>query len=530
MRKISLGAILLLILAGAAWSDPPEPAVGYSALSSLDQLWLWTGKVKTAMFSSTDPTGGNMDMKNFQGKFRGENILAQIDGPGCIYRIWSALPSGRIKVYLDGSKKPEIDCDFRQYLEGKCEGLPGDFSVGRIANYLPIPFEKSIIITAPGFTFPAYYQVSYQTYDASVPVKSFRKSEALTDPGLKPAAEQWKNFAPGNQNPSAWKPISYPARLESGKETMVLEIKDTGILRKLAIKDAADPGNPLKDLRLKIFWDQSKEPAVDAPLAAFFINQPDLKEKWPTGSLKNIFLSSGPEGYVCYFPMPFANSAAISIVNPAGPITLEINAWYEKRDALPGNAMRFHARYRSQEYPTTATEENTISTKTPLDPATNYVVLDQKGQGHYLGTAIFVTSVGTLWWGEGDEMTYIDGAKEPQIRGTGTEDEFNWSWGFMPGNMNPVSGVLPVVPECKESIAAQIIPQLRNPECQKITGNNIAYRFRPSDYVPFENSIKVSYEIIGAIWYSPNFAIYPGNQSQLRGDDYASVAYWYQMP
>ncbi len=548
MKKVLIGVIFALILAGSALSDQADPEFGYSALSNLDQLWLFSGKVRTAMFSSADPSGGNLDMKNFHGKFRGENILAQIDGPGCVYRIWSALPSGRIKVYLDGSKKAEINCDFREYLEGKCEGLPGDFSVGRTANYLPIPFAKSIIITAPGFIFPAYYQVSYQTYDSSVPVASFRKSEARSDPGLKPASELWKDFALPDKDASALKKVSEQAGLESGKETAALALTGPGIIRKLSFKDAFNPKNPLQDLRLKIFWDGNSEPAVDAPLSAFFINQPDLKNKWPDGSLKNIFISAGSDGYQCYFPMPFAKSAAISILNQGRPISLKIDAWYEKRDSLPANAMRFRSRYRSQEYPAGATRENTIPINTPINPETNYVVLDQKGQGNYLGCAIFVNSVGTLWWGEGDEMTYIDGASKPQIQGTGTEDEFNWSWGFNP-NMNPVSGTLPAPPECKETIIAQIFPKLINPKCQKTQGDNIAYRFRPSDYVPFNRSIKVSYEILGAAWPSPNETTKPGqpkaddsknkhrenlpilgNLSQFRGDDYASVAYWYQLP
>ena len=104
------------------------------------------------LFNGSDPSGGNMDMNNYHGRYRGERLLAKIDGPGCIYRIWSAMPTGSFKVYLDGSTEAEIKCKYKQYLEGKCEGLPGDFAVGRAANYMPIPFEKSVIVTAPFFT------------------------------------------------------------------------------------------------------------------------------------------------------------------------------------------------------------------------------------------------------------------------------------------------------------------------------------------------------------------------------------------
>jgi hypothetical protein len=205
-----------------------------------------------------------------------------------------------------------------------------------------------------------------------------------------------------------------------------------------------------------------------------------------------------------------------------------VTARSETVPELPPDSMYFHASYREQDYETDTTDERVITNKTPIDPSTNLVLLDRAGTGHYIGCAIFVESVGTVWWGEGDENTYIDGASEPQIQGTGTEDEFNWSWGFNP-NMSSISGTLPVVPACQESIVAQVVPQLRNPACNEITGRNIAYRFRVSDYVPFERSLKVSYEILGISWMAPNnFAT--GNLSQRRGDDYAGIVYWYQRP
>ena len=39
-------------------------------------------------------------------------VLADINGPGCIYRIWSTGnvgDSNRIKIYLDGNPRPAID-------------------------------------------------------------------------------------------------------------------------------------------------------------------------------------------------------------------------------------------------------------------------------------------------------------------------------------------------------------------------------------------------------------------------------------
>jgi len=519
-KTIKMFLFLVIGVCTLALSDQAAPPVGLEALSSFDHLWVWSPKVKTAMFSSTDPKGGNLDWWSFHGKYRGEPILAKIEGPGCIYRIWSASANGLIRIYIEGNTKPEISCSFKSYLNGKCKGLPDNFAIGRKANYMPIPFAKSIVITAPGFGPSAYYQVSYQTYDSSVKIKSFSKKEAGAGEAFQAAAANWTK----SEEPL---PGNLVARSEvSGNDEATIEINGTGIIRKLSIMNAEAPQTALKDARLKIIWDRSGKPAVDVPLDAFFINHPDLKDKWPGGSLKNFFIAANKDALTSTFPMPFAGGARILVSAPGQKI--KIVALAEKRDSLPPDSMRFHANYKSKEFTPNEKKENIFTYRAPVDPATNYVVLDEKGKGNYLGCALFVKSVGTVWWGEGDEMDYVDGAAKPQIQGTGTEDEFNWSWGFS-SYMSPISGTLPVVPACKESIVAQVIPQLRNPECQKIRGDNIAYRFRPSDYVPFEQSIKVSYEILGNSFLAPH-AIFSGNLSQERGDNYASIAYWYELP
>jgi DUF2961 family protein len=35
-----------------------------------------------------------------------------------------------------------------------------------------------------------------------------------------------------------------------------------------------------------------------------------------------------------------------------------------------------------------------------------------------------------LWWGEGDDMFFVDGESKPSISGTGSEDYFPGAWDF----------------------------------------------------------------------------------------------------
>ena len=511
VRFLGFASAFALVAAVAA----PRPPVGYDALADIDRIWQYTGLVKTAMISSTDVSGGNWDMYNFHGRYRGEKVMARIDGPGCVYRIWSGLPSGRIKVYLDGRSWPEIDCAMKAYLEGSCAGLPGDFAVGQEANYMPIPFKKSIVITAPGFIL-GYYQVSFQTYDPGVGVETFNRKTSGEAPGLAQAVATWKGGAITGKS-DALKTVE----TTSG----AVELPGAGVIREIAIARTGDPGDPLRGARIRVFFDGASEPAVDAPVDAFFINRFDLKKDWPGGGMKNLFLEAGTQGYRSMFPMPFAQGAKIEIIG-GNHTEIKLRVSYEILESLPPDSMRFHAQYKEKNYDTDLSPDKTFPTATPINSDTNYVVLDHKGAGHYLGTAIFVQSVGTQWWGEGDEMTWIDGAPEPAIRGTGTEDDFNLTHPFIP-NLSPVSGTLPVVPACDENIAANIIPQLQNPECNKIEGHNILFRFRPTDYISFTSAIKVSYEIVG-ISMTVTRSIFTGNLSQDRGDDYSSMAYWYE--
>jgi hypothetical protein len=163
----------------------------------------------------------------------------------------------------------------------------------------------------------------------------------------------------------------------------------------------------------------------------------------------------------CYFPMPFSTGARIEIVNDCDT---DIDAFYfyidyEAYDApLPENVLRFHAHYR-QEYPTKGSQGNLFEQRvnywelldTPnVSDAENYLILDAEGAGHYVGCVLSVDNIDPLpvirklgsqeqvikeytWWGEGDDMIFIDGEPwPPSLHGTGSEDYLCHAWGMHP--------------------------------------------------------------------------------------------------
>jgi hypothetical protein len=100
-----------------------------------------------------------------------------------------------------------------------------------------------------------------------------------------------------------------------------------------------------------------------------------------------------------------------------------------------------------------------------------------------------------MWYGEGDEMAFIDGDTIPTIVGTGTEDYFNSSW----------------CPKEKFCTPNYGFPRVNNETGW--LGRTHLYRFHIEDPIYFDKSLK--------------FTIEHGHNNCLTLD-LASVAYWYQ--
>ena len=131
---------------------------------------------------------------------------------------------------------------------------------------------------------------------------------------------------------------------------------------------------------------------------------------------------------------PFSNGARIEIENQTGKA---IGAFYYYVDyvevkELPESMGRFCAWYNhelTEALPEGENEWNTLGPRgnNPRGDG-NYLIADIKGKGHFVGVNYYVHSPTTMWYGEGDDMIFIDGDQMPTLQGTGTEDYFNTSW------------------------------------------------------------------------------------------------------
>jgi hypothetical protein len=246
-----------------------------------------------------------------------------------------------------------------------------------------------------------------------------------------------------------------------------------------------------QDMLLRIYWDGNPRPAVEAPLGDFFANCFGQRSE----VISTPIVVEDADSYNSYWNMPFRKSARIEIVNQSDKAInlLYYNIDWIKLDTLAKDTPYFYAQYR-QEY--------------PVEPGKDYVILDTKGKGHYVGTVLAVRSRSPSWFGEGDEKIYIDGEAKPSIWGTGTEDYFLSAWGLKT-TKTPTFGV----------------PYFD--QWGIVGGHTSAYRWHISDPLVFQKGIKVTIEHWG--WISPDEnPDYKSMSWNERQDDYSSVAYWYQ--
>ncbi|MHC4112972.1 MAG: glycoside hydrolase family 172 protein, partial [Planctomycetota bacterium] len=149
-----------------------------------------------------------------------------------------------------------------------------------------------------------------------------------------------------------------------------------------------------QEMLLRIYWDGSDRPAVEAPVGDFFANS--FGRRSEVISLP-VIVEDG-DSYNCFWHMPFRKHAKIEVVNQSEkPISLlYYNIDWIKKERIGGNVPYFYAQYR-QEYPAANGKD--------------YLILDTKGKGHFVGMVLSVRTRSPAWFGEGDEKVYIDGEK-----------------------------------------------------------------------------------------------------------------------
>jgi len=301
---------------------------------------------------------------------------------------------------------------------------------------------------------------------------------------------------------------------------------DPGTTRVLA--DIRGPGqithiwmtqpNHYRECLIRITWDNSKYPSILCPLGDFFGLGHGL-----VASYQSLLFSASTQfpyqfnkgcALNCYMPMPFRERALVELVNESSePHTQYFYVDYETFDDLPTDAGFFHAEFRRANPfggwgPEIAANKSgahlsNIVNKERMAWEHNYVILETNGKGHYIGCNLSVTNFRGDWWGEGDDMIWVDGYKwPPDLHGTGSEDYLNQAWG-MQDNAFLRNG---------SSIFEGQTSLVRSSSPWSEGAYQTSYVFHIENPVRFQESIKVTIE--------------HGHANHLA-NEMSSVAYWY---
>lgn len=286
--------------------------------------------------------------------------------------------------------------------------------------------------------------------------------------------------------------------IKEGENVTLMDVQGAGIIQHIWITINPEPSVLSRnDLILRMYWDGNSYPSVESPIGPFFGN--GWEEYYPFYSMP---LTVAPRSaYVCYFSMPFSQGARIEIENQTEQTISSLYYYidYVEVEELSENLGRFHAWFNHEV--TGAVEDDNWKLGLPTEGGINkygegnYLFADIRGKGHLVGVNYYVNNPCPSWYGEGDDMIFIDGEKIPSLNGTGTEDYFNTSWAPKKLFMHPYFGYARV----NDDIGYM--------------GRTHLYRFHIPDPVYFKESCRYTIEHQDA------------NKENL---DLASVAYWYQ--
>ncbi len=304
--------------------------------------------------------------------------------------------------------------------------------------------------------------------------------------------------------------------LEAGKQRTLAEVTNaSGTVRRIWMTLNDRSPKMLRGMRIDMYWDGAKTPAVSAPLGDFF--GVGLGRIVPFQSA----LFSSPEGrsFNASVPMPFRSGMRIVLTNETDQAQPQVyyDIDYTLGDRHRADALYFHAHFR-RENPTTMQRDFEILPRLA-------------GAGRYLGVNVGVIvngrRYGSTWWGEGEVKIYLDGDRAlPTLAGTGAEDYIGTGYG-----LNAYSHLYqgaPLADHDKQLYAF--------------------YRYHVNDPVYFRKDIRVTIQQIGFLWSNdgtpekpvtpPLYAAGEGRRELdlkhlpnanlfERVDDYSSCAYFY---
>lgn len=292
-------------------------------------------------------------------------------------------------------------------------------------------------------------------------------------------------------------------RVDPGETVTVLEQAGAGCINHVYCAMMFPEIADYRDAIVRCYWDGETEPSVEVPLGDFF-GLAHARVRELTSALVTVNPGWGSShGLNAYFPMPFSHGAVVTLEN-RGDRTLGglwEALWYHidfelYDEPLPESVARFHAQWRQEHTQPVGDEPNVPAHEgVNLTGEHNYVAVEAAGTGQLVGLVLQIENLAGLWYGEGDDMVFVDGdGWPPSIHGTGTEEIFGGG-------------------ACPNREYAGMYTGFHLVETFDFSGLIGMYRWFVTDPIRFTSSLRWTVEH----GHANNFA-----------NRYASTAFWYQ--
>jgi hypothetical protein len=482
----------------------PEPAFRTVQFSSTDRRSRIPGGPD--WFANADGFGGE-PVPNFEKVLKapdatgpGEYLMADVEGPGAVVRLWTASIAGRVRLYVDNMEHPLYDGEADPFFRRPYDVFPeiraidrgrfGTTVYQRDASYAPIPFARRLRLVWVGKLDEIhFYHIGVRRYPPGTPVASFRPDDlaryketidrvtmALSDPDALPAS------------PAAKPARAFEISLRPGEKRETLKFEGPGALDRFWLRlEADDLDKALRQTVLHVVCDGFPWGQVQSPVGDFFGAAPGIN---PYRSLPFSVREDGR--MTCRFVMPFEKSLSLVIENRGGQTVRASGEAVPKEFAWDERSMHFRARWR--------VDHDLIASGEDVQ---DLPFLLARGKGLYVGTSSILLNPAAVptpwgnWWGEGDEKVFVDGDKIPSIFGTGSEDYYNYSWSDPDIFFFPYCGQ----------------PRNDGPGNRGFVTN---FRWHILDSIPFADSIGFSLEL--------------SSHERTPGMSYARTGYYYARP
>jgi len=505
----------------SAPDQPPVIPIGLDAYRLWDRWPTIRIGARAYMRSTFDRTGGNgaADAAHFlRRREDGAFVPLDVAGKGVLYFVrtnhwhgspWHYTPDGLETIVSESTTadptKPVTGSTFiPEALFPAPLAFTWSTTKGADLSWVPIPFERTFEL-AYGHSFygTGYYIFQLYTEGAAPLSRPIATWDGKTPPGddvLTLISAAGGDLAP---MPPTTDALGSTIDVPADSATTVLDLESgPRTVRALKFVVPRDQAIEFGRARVRITWDDRKEPSVDAPVALFF----------GAGTLYNRtgreFLVKGFPVVVryppttdtvelsTYFPMPYFRHAKIELVGAGTAITgVRFQVRTEPYVGPKNHVGYLHATFRDHPAPVTGKDNVFLDTR-GVEGSTDWC-------GSFVGTSFQFSDRAALGTLEGDPRFFFDDSQTPQAQGTGTEE-----WG---GGGDYWGGETMTLPFAGHPTGAIDAASAKNEE-DKIES---AYRFLLADLMPFGRNALIRLE--------------HGGENNW-GEHYRSVTFWYGLP